>query len=143
MQGENYGWDGNYSSFQTDIASCWFLGSKDPRALTIMNLLVNECISRLSDDPKKEWIMIGKGGARRDHDIRIMSPAVLVAAINGRTDIQEKLPVFFRDAFGEYNGATVQGWIAPGHYRGLSFQLAGYLRALDYARQNSKAASHP
>ena len=138
MQGDNYGWDGNYSAFQTDIASNWFLASGDPRALTVMNMLLNECLTRLSEDPKREWVMIGKGGSRRDHDIRIMSPAVLVAAANGRTDLQERLPIFFREAWNEYNGATVQGWIAPGHYRGLSFQLAGYLRALDYARQLQK-----
>ena len=139
MQNDNYGWDGNYSSLQTDIASIWFLTSGDPRAMTIMNMLLNECVSRLANNPtREEWMMIGKGGSRRDHDILIMAPAVLVAAANGRTDIQAKLPAFFREGFGWINGVIEQGTIAPGHYRGFSFQLAGYLRALDYARKLPK-----
>lgn len=125
--GKEAGFDPDYSMFQASIAARLFLATADARVLRLTNLLLNQVLTKVD---RSTWILDATGGTRRNNKQPFTSAALLVATFQGgRKEFQQDLPAFVKLALEKQKGGCVQGWLAPGMYRGFSTSLIPMMRS--------------
>jgi hypothetical protein len=122
------GFDGDYTQFQLTIASRLYVESKDPRALRLINLLINALLPHVD---QKEWVLDATNGARHSLKLPFSSCGLAVAVWCGnRADLWPLLAGQFQQAVARnYLGNARQGWGSPAFYRGYGCDLAVWLQA--------------
>lgn len=113
------GFDAAYTEVQADVASSLWVASRDPRALRLLNLLVNQLRPRVD----ATGTLDATQGVRRDLMQPLMTPGVAVLVRGaGRTDLAGLLDVQRGRMAREYQGAMT--FSHPNYYRGMSTWLA-------------------
>jgi hypothetical protein len=119
------GWDPEYTQLQLDFLTTLYVASHDPRALRLLNLLLNQELTRVS---QKSFTLNARGGTRKDSTLPFTSAAVAALVLSGdRPDLAGLLPAQFlrlQQAF----RATL-GYTQHNFYRGVALWLAPVLLA--------------
>ncbi|MGO9882223.1 MAG: hypothetical protein ACLPV4_04310 [Solirubrobacteraceae bacterium] len=115
------GFDPEYTQLQLDTAASLFALSHDPRALTLMNLLMNQELPRVSDN----LILNATDGSRHSLYTPFLTSALALLARYKRPDLASRLPYQTAQLLASYRN-TLQN-TSPNYYFGLSRWFAPVL----------------
>jgi hypothetical protein len=134
--GATPGFDAEYTHLQADVAARLYVVSHDPRALRLLNLLVN----KLLDGVDSDWALSTAGGTRHaeaGRKIPFTTPALAVLVTSGaRPDLAPRLARQLGRIEREFRGALT--YSHRNMYRGLGNEVAVILQS---ARGKSAAAA--
>ena len=124
-EGSPPGWDPEYSELQLDFLSSLYSASGDPRVLRLLNLILNQELTRINPET---FILNATGGTRKN-DIFAFTSAVLPLLVidRERPDLEPLLPAFMARLTTEYQ-ATFK-YTQHNFYRGVGLWLAPILLA--------------
>jgi hypothetical protein len=121
------GFDPEYSMLQLDVASRLYVESGDPRALRLINLLVNQLLPRVDSS----WALDTSDGTRRPQAGRkvpfITSALTVLADLGGRSALAPQAHSQFSRINREFRGALT--YSGRNMYRGLGNEAAVVLEA--------------
>lgn len=122
------GYDGDYTHFQLTIASRFYVASRDPRLLRLMNLLINALLPHVD---QSTWILDATHGARHSLKFPFYTCGLEIAAgLGGRADLAPKLTDQFEKGIRPIHlGNAQQHWGNPGIYRSYGCNVAVVLQA--------------
>jgi hypothetical protein len=116
---ENGGFDPSYTMAQLDIAASWYAFSRDPRALRLMNLLVNQLLPLVGPT----FTLDARNGSRQNYLTPFMTSALSVLVGSGaRPDLAALLPGQLARVAKEYAGAIT--YTHPNFYGGVGGWLS-------------------
>jgi hypothetical protein len=134
--GDEPGFDPEYSAFQADEAARLYMLSSDPRALLLMNLLTNKLLPRVTAG----FLLSTSGGSRHPTPGRYVpfttSAVPVLSWLGSRRDLERDVAGQFRELRTvacqnlQYPYATL--------YRALGNELSVDLMATKYARASGK-----
>jgi hypothetical protein len=124
-EGSPPGWDPEYSHLQLDFLSALYSASGDPRVLRLLNLILNQELTRV--DPST-FSLNALGGTRKNEQMVFTSAALPLLVVDGkRPDLAPLLPAAFARLSAEYH-ATLN-YSQHNYYRGVALWLAPILLA--------------
>ncbi len=124
-EGSPPGWDPEYSHLQLDWLSALYSASGDPRVLRLLNLILNQELTRV--DPAT-FVLDAIGGTRKNEMMPFTSAALPLLVIDGkRPDLAPLLPAAFARLSSEYRESF--RYTEHNFYRGVSLWLAPILLA--------------
>jgi hypothetical protein len=124
-EGSPSGWDPEYSHLQLDFLSALYSASGDPRVLRLLNLILNQELTRVNTTT---FELDALGGSRKNEMIPFTSAALPLLVIDGeRPDLAPLLPAAFAKLSGEY--AESFRYTEHNFYRGVALWLAPVLLA--------------
>jgi hypothetical protein len=124
-EGSPPGWDPEYSHLQLDFLSALYSASHDPRVLRLLNLILNQELTRV--DPST-FILNALGGTRKSEMTVFTSAALPLLVIRGnRPDLAPLLPAAFARLSTEY--ISTLHYTQHNFYRGIALWLAPILLA--------------
>jgi hypothetical protein len=116
---ESGGFDPEYTMAQVEVASSWYALSREPRALRLMNLLINQLLPRVD----AKYTLDARDGSRHSLLTPFMTSALsAVVASGSRPDLVSRLPAQLARVSKEYAGAIT--YTHPSFYRGVGGWLA-------------------
>ena len=134
--GSTPGFDPEYTQLQADVAARLYVVSHDPRALRLLNLIVNKLLERVDSG----WLLSTAGGTRHPvagRRIPFTTPALAVLVTSGsRPNLAPRLARQLGRIEREFRGALT--YSHRNMYRGLGNQVAVILQS---AREKSAAAA--
>ncbi len=124
-EGSPPGWDPEYSHLQLDWLSALYSASDDPRVLRLLNLILNQELTRVNTST---FILNAMGGTRKNEMMVFTSAALPLLVIDrDRPDLESLLPAAFVRLSSEYY-ATLH-YTEHNYYRGVALWLAPILLA--------------
>jgi hypothetical protein len=124
-EGSPPGWDPEYSHLQLDFLSALYSASGDPRVLRLLNLILNQELTRV--DPST-FMLDARQGTRKSAIEAFTSAALPLLVLEGkRPDLARLLPAAFARLSGEYH-ATLK-YTQHNYYRGVALWLGPILLA--------------
>jgi hypothetical protein len=113
------GYDPAYTMVQLDNATELYVMSKDPRALRLMNLTINQLLKRVD----AKWTLDALNGSRKSYITPFMTPALSVLARTGtRPDLVDSVAGQHARTIAEFRGAMT--YTHPNFYKGLASWLS-------------------
>jgi hypothetical protein len=125
------GFDPQYTELQLDVATRLWLLSRDPRALRLVNLLLNAVLTRTNTS---DWELNGTGGTRHPAPDGgpVTTPALAVLVLTGHRRNLAGLAVSeFQEINSIYRGSWPYG--NPGYARGYGNEVSVILMAAQMA----------
>ena len=124
-EGSPPGFDPEYSHLQLDFLSALYSASGDPRVLRLLNLILNEELTRTNPST---FILNATGGTRKNEMMSFTSAALPLLVIDGqRPDLRSLLPAAFARLTAEYKASMEH--TDHNDYRGVALWLAPILLA--------------
>lgn len=112
------GFDAEYAQLQLDVLASFYALSHEPRALRLMNLLMNGVISRVSS----RSVLDARNGSRHSLRTPFLTPALSTLVRHGRDDLAFRLDAQLEAIDQQYAGALT--FTHPNFYRGVGSWLA-------------------
>jgi hypothetical protein len=132
------GFDPAYTQVQADVASSLWVVTQDPRALRLMEMLLNTVMQRVDSTGTYD----ASGGSRKDLKEPFMTPALAIAVRDGgRSDLEPTLKMQVQRITAEYKGAMT--YTHQNYYRGLSTWLSTTLMDFGFGGQLAAAPAAP
>jgi hypothetical protein len=129
-EGSPPGWDPEYSHLQLDFLSALYSASEDPRVLRLMNLILNQELTRVNTST---FILDALGGTRKNEMMAFTSAALPLLVVDGdRPDLAPLLPAAFARLSTEYHAWFT--YTNHNAYRGVALWLAPILLATSSER---------
>ena len=124
-EGSPPGWDPEYSHLQLDWLSALYSVSGDPRVLHLLNLILNQELTRVNPST---FMLDAYGGTRKNEMIPFTSAALPLLVIDGyRPDLASLLPAAFGRLSLEYRESF--RYTEHNFYRGVALWLVPVLLA--------------
>jgi hypothetical protein len=124
-EGSPPGWDPEYSHLQLDFLSTLYSASGDPRVLRLLNLILNQELTRVDTTT---FALNALGGSRKNEMMVFTSAVLPLLVVDGkRPDLAALLPAAFARLSSEYH-ATLK-YTQHNYYRGVALWLAPILLA--------------
>ncbi len=124
-EGSPPGWDPEYSHLQLDWLAALYSASDDPRVLRLLNLILNQELTRVNTST---FILDAMGGTRKNEMMAFTSASLPLLVIDrDRPELESLLPAAFTRLSSEYY-ATLH-YTEHNFYRGVALWLAPILLA--------------
>jgi hypothetical protein len=126
-EGSPPGWDPEYTHLQLDFLSALYSASGDPRVLRLLNLILNQELTRVNSTT---FMLNALNGTRKNETMPFTSAALPLLVVDGaRPDLAPLLPAAFARLSSEY----VESFRYTEHnfYRGVAIWLAPVLLATE------------
>ena len=125
---ESGGFDPEYTMVQLDVLASWYALSREPRALWLMNVLINGLLPRVGST----YTLDATGGSRHSLLTPFMTSALSVLVSTGsRPDLALRLPGQLARVTSEYAGAIT--YTHQSFYRGVGAWLSSPLLDVENA----------